>query len=136
MPIGTTIFTATNWADDEAGLSWMALSMYPPRGAHSARRRPGEPPRTSAETASAALERIAISQETLDRISQLITPGSSLIISDEAMSRETGEATDFIVVMSGEAQGGIARRRPSSPAVARGYDRFFSGGSFNVFSLW
>ena len=38
-------------------------------------------------------------------------PGSSLINSDEAASRETGKDTDFAVVMSGEPQGGTAIRR-------------------------
>jgi hypothetical protein len=34
----------------------------------------------------------------IDRISQLIVPGSSLVISDQGLGDETGEGTDFIVV--------------------------------------
>jgi hypothetical protein len=35
----------------------------------------------------------------LDQVSQLLTPGSSLILSDYELSTETGDDTDFIVVM-------------------------------------
>ena len=41
--------------------------------------------------------------------------GPSLIISDEALSRETGKGTDFVVLMSGEPQGGIKIRRRPQP---------------------
>jgi len=37
----------------------------------------------------------------------MASPRSSLIISDEALSSETGNETDFVVVLSGEPQGGI-----------------------------
>ncbi|MBX9591411.1 MAG: L,D-transpeptidase family protein [Hyphomonadaceae bacterium] len=130
-PIGTTIFTAMSWTSDDAELRWTALSMH----AHRARPRGGGPAPTDA--AKAALERISIPQDAVDRINQLVVPGSSLIISDEAMSKETGEATDFVVLMGGEPQGGVARRR-LSPYVARDDDDgpFLSGGGFNVFSWW
>jgi hypothetical protein len=49
------------------------------------------------EKASAALNRIEIPQDVFERISDLITPGSSLIVSDRGMSEETGSDTDFIV---------------------------------------
>jgi len=61
------------------------------------------------------LDRITIPEETLDRISAVVSPGSALIVSDEALSRETGPATEFIVVMSGEPQGGIKIRRRPQP---------------------
>jgi hypothetical protein len=49
--------------------------------------------------ASAALDRVEIPQDELGRVSQLLTPGSSLILSDYELSTETGDDTDFIVVM-------------------------------------
>jgi hypothetical protein len=49
--------------------------------------------------ASAALDRIEIPPDVVARISQLLTPGSSLIVSDYGLSRETGNDTDFIVVV-------------------------------------
>jgi hypothetical protein len=134
-PIGTTIFTALNWTDDDAELRWNALSMYPHRASGFPRQRDGEPARTSPDAAKAALERISMPQDAIDRINELISPGSSLIISDEAMSRETGEATDFVVLMSGEPQGGTARRRPD-PNVARGDDGPFSPGGITSFFSW
>jgi hypothetical protein len=45
----------------------------------------------------AALDRIEIAPETLDRIAELLTPGASLIISDQGLGPETGRGTDFIV---------------------------------------
>jgi hypothetical protein len=138
-PIGTTIFTALNYTGKDAeDLRWSALSMYANAGSPasgSPRNRGGEP-RTSADAAKAALERIAMPQDAIDRINELISPGSSLIISDETMSRETGKGTDFIVLMSGEPQGGI-RRRPRNPSIARGYDEPLPpGGNPNPFPWW
>ena len=57
--------------------------------------------------AKEALDRVSIPQETLDRIAETISPRSSLIISDEALSSETGQGTGFVVLLSGEPQGGI-----------------------------
>jgi len=52
------------------------------------------PPQTPAEV----LARIEIPQDVIDRISQLMVPGSSLVVSDQGLGDETGEGTDFIVV--------------------------------------
>jgi hypothetical protein len=54
--------------------------------------------RPSVETPQQALARIEIPQDVIARISELIVPGSSLIISDEGLGDETGEGTNFIVV--------------------------------------
>ena len=50
------------------------------------------------DSADAALDRIEIPQDVVEQISELLTPGSSIIISDDGMSSETREDTDFIVV--------------------------------------
>jgi hypothetical protein len=68
--------------------------------------------------AMAALDRIAIPQEALDHIAGMASPRSSLIISDEALSPETGKGTEFVVIMSGEPQGGIKFRRRGAVAEA------------------
>ena len=52
----------------------------------------------SPDKASAVLNRIEIPQDTIEKISNLLTPASSLIISDNGFSHETGKDTDFIVV--------------------------------------
>ena len=132
--IGTVIFTAMDWANDDADLRWTALSMQ--AGAGSTRGRPGEAPQTSPAVAKAALERVTIPQGALDQINEMVTPGSSLIISDEGLSKETGDATDFIVVMGGEPQGGIARRRPGTHVPGDDDGPFSSGGGFGFFSWW
>jgi hypothetical protein len=56
------------------------------------------PPPMLASDAADALNRVAIPQEVLDRIFQLMSPGASLIISDKGLSSETGRGTDFIVL--------------------------------------
>jgi hypothetical protein len=48
--------------------------------------------------ASSALDRIEMPKEALERISDLLSPGFSLIISDYPVSGETGKYTDFIIL--------------------------------------
>jgi hypothetical protein len=72
-------------------------------------------------TAKSALDRIVIPPDVLDRIAGM-APRSSLIITDEALSSETGNGTDFVVLLSGEPQGGIKIRR-RAPAAEFGYAR-------------
>jgi hypothetical protein len=67
-----------------------------------------------------------VPQEAKERIAASVLPGSSLIISDEGPSNETGKDTDFIVVMSGEPQGGLtSRHRPQH----RDDESFWGGDS-------
>ena len=65
-------------------------------------------------TGEDALDRIVIPRDVLDRIAGMMSPRSSLIISDEALSAETGKDTEFVVILSGEPQGGIKSRRRGS----------------------
>jgi hypothetical protein len=68
--------------------------------------------RTDLPRAKAALDRIIIPEDTIDRIAQMMSPRSSLIISDEGPSSEISSGTEFVIVMSDEPQGGLAHRRP------------------------
>jgi hypothetical protein len=61
-------------------------------------KRPIEPIPSTSDIANAALDRIEIPQDAVERISKSLTPGSSLIISDDGISDETGRDTDFIVL--------------------------------------
>jgi hypothetical protein len=54
-------------------------------------------PRSSA-SAGDALHRIDMPREAVERVSEMLTPGSSLIISDQPISGETGRDTDFIIL--------------------------------------
>ena len=104
-PIGTHVFTAL--AGDGGDLRWNAVSLKSSSGVES-------------PAAKEALDRIAIPAEVLDRLGGMVSPRSSVIVSDEAMSEETAKGTDFIVVMSNEPQGGIRfRRHGSGTVVAR-----------------
>jgi hypothetical protein len=129
-PIGTHIFTAVERG--ETNLRWNVVSLEAGRrsgGLVESQGRAGgvhgrdvEPVLTDPGSAKSALDRIVIPQDVLDRIAG-IAPRSSLIITDEALSSETGKGTDFVVILSGEPQGGIKirRRNPGSEAEFR-YD--------------
>ena len=75
------------------------------------------------DSAKSALDRITIPQESLDFIAEKVSPRSALIISDEPLSPETGASTEFVVILSGEPQGGLKQRRRSSPTYEVRYDR-------------
>ena len=71
-----------------------------------------------ADNAKAALDRITVPQDVLSRING-IAPRASLIVTDEPPSSETGNGTEFVVLLSGEPQGGIKKRRRSPPSASR-----------------
>ena len=113
-PLGTFVFTALAPTAAGAELQWAALGMYADQSyraaAAAARGAKGATP-TDISAARAALDRISIPPEALEQISEYVAPGSSLIISDEEMSKETGKDTEFVVLLSSELQGGIKIRR-------------------------
>jgi bifunctional DNA-binding transcriptional regulator/antitoxin component of YhaV-PrlF toxin-antitoxin module len=112
-PIGTHVFTAIQRAGGD-DMRWSVVSL---KGGQGTLESPGlggpntELSSTDTGGAKAALDRITIPQEARDRMEA--SPGSSLIISDEALSSETGKGTEFVVIMSDEPQGGIKMRRRS-----------------------
>jgi cell wall-associated NlpC family hydrolase len=114
-PLGTHLYTALEFIDDGARMRWNLISI-PPRtqaeitatavakgkNRNSRNKRQSARPAAKAETklasnATQALDRITIPREAIDRIGELLVPGSSLIISDEGLGRETGRYTEFIV---------------------------------------
>jgi L,D-transpeptidase catalytic domain len=140
-PMGTYVFTALAYENSEKDLRWNAVSMYGGAdGQHASAKghvRDDGSNALSADVAGAraALERINIPDDALERISAVISPGSSLIVSDEPLSRETGPATEFIAVMSGEPQGGIKMRRPQAERRGR-YDRLYRRSPGSPGSGW
>ena len=109
-PLGTHVFTAMEPNGD--GMRWTVVSIpssyareaqASSRSERRERRRreragqaefsAGPPP-----MAGEALDRIEMPAEALERIAELLKPGSSLIISDNGISGETGRGTDFIVL--------------------------------------
>jgi len=129
-PIGTHIFTAVERSSGDVNLRWTVVSLgggRPPGGEPYGRVREGsdrdvEPMPTDPDSAKAALDRVVIPQEVLDRIAG-IAPRSSLIVTDEPLSSETGKGTDFVVLLSGDPQGGIKSRRRSPGTEFRRYAR-------------
>ena len=116
-PIGTFVFTALGDAGAPGRMRWNVVSMYknataiePYSEAKPASKKRHEAAPADVTGARNALQRLVIPQEALDHISAPLLPGSSLIVSDEETSGETGKDTDFIVFMSGEPQGGGAFR--------------------------
>jgi hypothetical protein len=101
--IGTHVFTAM--ARSGAGLRWTAVTIDDGDGAKD------------------ALDRITIPQEVLDRIAPTALPRSSIIVSDEPLSKETNYRTEFVAVLSNQPQGGFITRRPSTDnLIASGDD--------------
>lgn len=166
-PIGTHVFTATDYAEGGNSMRWAAVSIAPPSASYTAYnyddddddyygyrkkrrkivRSDAPPAPTDEAAASAALDRITIPPDAQERIAASVWPGSSLIISDEAASKETGKATDFIVLVSGYPQGGIQKRKKQPPSYYRFddddyYDNYYDRrrrrpyGGKGIFGFW
>lgn len=123
--LGTHIFTALEKADGTGGLRWIAMAMPgdSPRLEHKiaeddyrivyryddfGRRIPVKKKivasvkpadiAPSGPRASDVLDRIDLPQEIVDRVSEYVTAGATLIVSDQGLGHETGAYTDFIVL--------------------------------------
>ena len=106
-PMGTHVFTAMEFQNGGAAMRWTVVSV-PDKSSHGQKTPPSSKKEHAKQTvravlptpdkAGAALNRVEIPQDAVERIAQLLTPGSSLIISDHGISDETGTHTDFIVL--------------------------------------
>jgi L,D-transpeptidase catalytic domain len=111
-PLGTHVFTAVGLKDDGAAMRWTVVSIpsgYPHQTDQAGKRAKkksdderrettvGSAPQ-AASTAAEALDRITLPPEAVERISTLLSPGASLIVSDNALSDETDMDTDFVVL--------------------------------------
>jgi lipoprotein-anchoring transpeptidase ErfK/SrfK len=97
-PLGTHVFTALALNEDNSA-RWNVITVPSPVGFSRKGEKGSESP--SAGTPSSAiqaLERVNIPSEALDRVSELMSAGASLIISDYGLGPETGTGTDFIVL--------------------------------------
>lgn len=111
-PIGTHIFTAM--AKTETGLRWSAVSI------------------DGGDSAKDALDRITIPQEVLDRVGPTAGPRSSIVISDEPLSKETNYRTEFVAVLADQPQGGFITRKPT-PVVVADRDDLYDDGFGSLF---
>jgi hypothetical protein len=103
-PIGTHVFTAV--ARNDAGMRWTAVTI------------------DNGDDAKDALDRVTIPQDVLERIAPTALPRSSIIVSDEPLSRETNYRTEFVAVLNNQPQGGFVTRRPTVDV------RFASGNAW------
>jgi L,D-transpeptidase catalytic domain len=101
-PLGTHVFTALATNDDDS-MRWNVVTVPTAPARPASRSRFGDP---SAEflsvgrpsSAAEALERVSVPPEASERISELLSVGASVIISDQGLSSETVAGTDFIVL--------------------------------------
>jgi hypothetical protein len=143
-PIGTHIFTAMERIGTD--IRWSVVSLVgkrpdgsgdnPNASVHKGHNRDVLPMTANLETAKETLDRITIPQDTLDFIAEKLSPRSSLIISDEALSAETGNGTEFVVVLSGEPQGGLKQRQPSQVRYDRPNVPYWRSPMAGQYSRW
>jgi hypothetical protein len=110
-PLGTHVYVATEMVEDGKAMRWLSVTLPQPvpraesrqRGGHHGDRRRGQPEPVAAnpgqprETATGALDRIVITEETRKFIADRLWAGASLIVSEHGVSGEAGKYTDFIV---------------------------------------
>ncbi len=104
QPLGTHVLTATAFKDGGAAMRWTAVTIKPAasRAPPRARRHRHDDeayvaPAGEDADAATALGRIDIPEETREQLAELMKPGSSLIISDFPLSRETSKRTEFVI---------------------------------------
>jgi len=109
-PLGTHVFTAQTDKDDANLVRWSVVSMpFVARVAtlqddeRASRRRKTTgaievKPAPLSDSAAEALDRLTIPADAMARITEALSTGGSIIVSDQGInSGETGEGTDFII---------------------------------------
>jgi hypothetical protein len=108
LALGTHVLTAMETKDDGAAFRWTVVSIpsdyprvsAPPKKSSRAEREKLSKPVPAVQLlpAAEALSRVELPKEAADRISGMLSPGFSFIISDNGISDETGTDTDFVVL--------------------------------------
>jgi hypothetical protein len=112
-PIGTHVFTAM--ARDGAGLRWTVVTI------------------DEGDDAKDALDRITIPQDVLASLAPTAVPRSSIIVSDEPLSKETNYRTEFVAVLSNQPQGGFITRKVTPPDDRIASDNGWGDNGFPFF---
>ncbi len=105
-PLGTHIFTAMHFGENAAKARWQVLTLkeVPKDQSLSAELKDddlvalAEAQQRIERSAHEALNRIEIPESLRITLSDLLTPGSSLVVSDNGISHETRPDSDFIVL--------------------------------------
>jgi hypothetical protein len=109
-PLGTHVFTAQADKDDAKTFRWSVVSLPTTRYAErrddderASRRRKTVgavemKPAPAPDSPTEALDRISIAEDVMARITDALSTGGSIVVSDQGIAAgETGEGTDFIV---------------------------------------
>jgi hypothetical protein len=109
-PLGTHVFTAQVDQDDASKFHWSVVSLPATRHAERrdddervSRRKKGAAavevkPTPIPDSPAEALDRITIPDDAMAKITDALSTGASIIVSDQGIAAgETGEGTDFIV---------------------------------------
>lgn len=99
-PVGTHVFTALSYSADGADLEWHAVTATTRGISAKPSKKKDEVIQTASlpkQTPGNAIERVNIPQDIRDQLAEHLKPGSSIIITDEGKSYETGKYTDLIV---------------------------------------
>lgn len=80
--IGTHVYTALDFEQGEASVDWIAVSAEGQRGGSS----------------TDVLDRIEMSEKVAKELAKMLTPGTSLTVTDRSFKRNTGLGTDFVVI--------------------------------------
>jgi lipoprotein-anchoring transpeptidase ErfK/SrfK len=151
QPLGTYLMSATGWRDtSQTSIKWStaAVSENPldreavseddefngKRKSKKAETSFAPPAQTDRATATATLDRIKIPQEAIEKITEVVKPGSTFIVSDYDVSKSEMRylGTDFIVQMP-EVVAKISRPKPKRDEYYDDDDygwSFFGGSNY------
>jgi len=102
QPLGTHVFTAMQFTDSASKAPWTEMTLkstdwvQPIYGGDGLAEETSDP--LVGLSAAQALNRVDIPEDIRRRLSRLLTPGSSLVITDNGLGRENNKGTDFVVV--------------------------------------
>ena len=97
QPLGTHLFTVTSFERTTGKTGWQVLTLANRLDSYTRAINEIAKEGTENVEAEAALARIKIPPGTMARIAQLLTPGSSIAISDTGLGPYTGWKTDFVI---------------------------------------
>jgi lipoprotein-anchoring transpeptidase ErfK/SrfK len=103
QPLGTHVFTAMELTNGGAAMRWTSVTMPSDQPVaemhgHKAKLAARDQHIDAAAAARAALDRVEMPKEAVERISEMLSPGASLIVSDQGRGDETGTDTDFVIL--------------------------------------
>jgi hypothetical protein len=119
--LGTHFFTADHIERNSEAVEWHAVTLANVMTSDELKQLGIDKPADSVQTgaAASALDRLEIPADVRDRISTLLTNGSSLTITDQGLGPETGKGTDFVTLTRSRATVAQAQPAESKPRSRR-----------------